>query len=171
MNTSKPTRQFRISLRTLLLLVPLVAMGLVIWQSKTELGSLRTEVRKLRDETGQLTIEDPEKIHAIQIATDYPLAWKWRIYVPDGRTVRVANRNHHIPKDSIPETKNGLSLAGPNEFVVTVKIDKQPDGRWRSGVSCDGQTTYLILPDDATCLLYTSPSPRDKRQSRMPSSA
>ena len=25
--------------------------------------------------------------------------------------------------------------------------------------------------EDATCLLYTSPSPRDKRQSRMPSSA
>ena len=25
--------------------------------------------------------------------------------------------------------------------------------------------------DDWTCLLYTSPSPRDKRQSRMPSSA
>ena len=28
------------------------------------------------------------------------------------------------------------------------------------------------LPDDSLiCLLYTSPSPRDKRQSRMPSSA
>ena len=26
-------------------------------------------------------------------------------------------------------------------------------------------------PDSLTCLLYTSPSPRDKRQSRMPSSA
>ena len=26
-------------------------------------------------------------------------------------------------------------------------------------------------PDIKTCLLYTSPSPRDKRQSRMPSSA
>ena len=26
-------------------------------------------------------------------------------------------------------------------------------------------------PIDITCLLYTSPSPRDKRQSRMPSSA
>ena len=26
-------------------------------------------------------------------------------------------------------------------------------------------------PGDVTCLLYTSPSPRDKRQSRMPSSA
>ena len=30
-------------------------------------------------------------------------------------------------------------------------------------------TRNLIL--DGTCLLYTSPSPRDKRQSRMPSSA
>ena len=29
----------------------------------------------------------------------------------------------------------------------------------------------IILFGDKTCLLYTSPSPRDKRQSRMPSSA
>ena len=32
--------------------------------------------------------------------------------------------------------------------------------------SCAG--TWLLMKD---CLLYTSPSPRDKRQSRMPSSA
>ena len=32
--------------------------------------------------------------------------------------------------------------------------------------------TYPVLIDQyQTCLLYTSPSPRDKRQSRMPSSA
>ena len=35
---------------------------------------------------------------------------------------------------------------------------------------------YLVINPDSTtkrevCLLYTSPSPRDKRQSRMPSSA
>ena len=29
----------------------------------------------------------------------------------------------------------------------------------------------VIVHKDSTCLLYTSPSPRDKRQSRMPSSA
>ena len=28
-----------------------------------------------------------------------------------------------------------------------------------------------ILPEDKTCLLYTSPSPRDVEESRMPSSA
>ena len=30
---------------------------------------------------------------------------------------------------------------------------------------------YRILTNSYICLLYTSPSPRDKRQSRMPSSA
>ena len=29
----------------------------------------------------------------------------------------------------------------------------------------------IMLTESITCLLYTSPSPRDKRQSRMPSSA
>ena len=36
----------------------------------------------------------------------------------------------------------------------------------------DGSSTLVIRAvDSASCLLYTSPSPRDKRQSRMPSSA
>ena len=38
--------------------------------------------------------------------------------------------------------------------------------------SVDGdQTTTISYTIASTCLLYTSPSPRDKRQSRMPSSA
>ena len=32
-------------------------------------------------------------------------------------------------------------------------------------------TVAVSIPWSYTCLLYTSPSPRDKRQSRMPSSA
>ena len=36
----------------------------------------------------------------------------------------------------------------------------------------EGKNSTLYLFDSlTTCLLYTSPSPRDKRQSRMPSSA
>ena len=30
---------------------------------------------------------------------------------------------------------------------------------------------FITIPETQLCLLYTSPSPRDKRQSRMPSSA
>ena len=38
------------------------------------------------------------------------------------------------------------------------------------GLTADG-TPLIISPSDIPCLLYTSPSPRDQRGSRMPSSA
>ena len=39
----------------------------------------------------------------------------------------------------------------------------------RSIAACEG--ALLVVDAAQSCLLYTSPSPRDKRQSRMPSSA
>ena len=38
-------------------------------------------------------------------------------------------------------------------------------------IKLESDCNDLSLSDDNFCLLYTSPSPRDKRQSRMPSSA
>ena len=40
-----------------------------------------------------------------------------------------------------------------------------------SSVPDDWKIYFESLPSINGCLLYTSPSPRDKRQSRMPSSA
>ena len=34
-----------------------------------------------------------------------------------------------------------------------------------------GETAFLVISGGLVCLLYTSPSPRDSDQSRMPSSA
>ena len=46
---------------------------------------------------------------------------------------------------------------------------------WVGPISVETYSAALSLQPDVTipgdCLLYTSPSPRDKRQSRMPSSA
>ena len=50
----------------------------------------------------------------------------------------------------------------------------QPDVRnyaWRDYGLRVGIWRVFDLFDQMSCLLYTSPSPRDKRQSRMPSSA
>ena len=45
-------------------------------------------------------------------------------------------------------------------------------GELLAGVVIGASGFHLLIPPSAgTCLLYTSPSPRDKRQSRMPSSA
>ena len=37
--------------------------------------------------------------------------------------------------------------------------------------NCDARTVDELLADPEICLLYTSPSPRDRTRSRMPSSA
>ena len=50
-----------------------------------------------------------------------------------------------------------LSLPG---FVITLV------STWYGGIIGIGENTYLY-----GCLLYTSPSPRDRQKSRMPSSA
>ena len=71
-------------------------------------------------------------------------------------------------------------LAAPNySSAQSILWDQQPDTTLTTVIDLDipapqaGFSTYLV--NDATftsaCLLYTSPSPRDKRQSRMPSSA
>ena len=61
---------------------------------------------------------------------------------------------------------SGGGIAGHAGHPVP-KRHKQPSA---SGSSGQGQANHF-KPKGKDCLLYTSPSPRDKRQSRMPSSA
>ena len=59
------------------------------------------------------------------------------------------------------------------------KLSGKFEGLWECHIKSDWLLIWqqndtelvLIMTDTGTCLLYTSPSPRDKRQSRMPSSA
>ena len=86
----------------------------------------------------------------------------------------------YIPKffiNSSQRAKANLAYV----IIVLILVNQSMDlyfegylgGEWKLGLPlhlCDFSSfsiaIYLI-----TCLLYTSPSPRDKRQSRMPSSA
>ena len=71
-------------------------------------------------------------------------------------------------------TKNaGLSLAQrrrsltqrKGEDVSVGEVEEEVDVEWEKRKLAPSTVTFK------DCLLYTSPSPRDKRQSRMPSSA
>ena len=62
------------------------------------------------------------------------------------------------------ESKFGESLV-PTQDVTEIKKGK------RSIVKKKYFPGYILVKLDMTCLLYTSPSPRDMRRSRMPSSA
>ena len=53
--------------------------------------------------------------------------------------------------------------------MVKVKCPEGPIRAWASASKDSSKMALWVV--NRTCLLYTSPSPRDKRQSRMPSSA
>ena len=64
----------------------------------------------------------------------------------------------------------------PHSFHIHgVRYGIDSDGSWPFGTqSDDGRRSDEICPGETwtyTCLLYTSPSPRDRQKSRMPSSA
>ena len=69
-------------------------------------------------------------------------------------------------------TKPALSLAAvPGRRKKTIELAQDTERRGFSGLYCPSFGDGLGLCQALACLLYTSPSPRDQRGSRMPSSA
>ena len=56
-------------------------------------------------------------------------------------------------------------------YYALPPLSRKSDGLPTGAVSGFCSMLFKLLEDVRSCLLYTSPSPRDKRQSRMPSSA
>ena len=87
-----------------------------------------------------------------QLVIDHPIRTGKGFKVPSKKTFR-RHRNSQPEKIFSPEEIHGMIALAP----VTIKA-----AIWL-GINCG--------LNNSDCLLYTSPSPRDKRQSRMPSSA
>ena len=70
-------------------------------------------------------------------------------------------RNYEDPKDRLKHFK---------EFIVPL-TNEEVSKQGSRCMDCGIPYCHQGCPVNNLCLLYTSPSPRDKRQSRMPSSA
>ena len=83
-------------------------------------------------------------------------------------------KEHHVSFGSRGALKHALELAISRGIKILNPAYKSKLA-FRGSPGCSIQeVAAILLSQDAaprTCLLYTSPSPRDKRQSRMPSSA
>ena len=99
-----------------------------------------------------------------------------KLYDTDEATIEIDSAR--VDKDNLQISWLINGVENIDEVILTVR-ELTPDGllgeplefsdysnQGQKIVEWDGTTNLSV-----TCLLYTSPSPRDKRQSRMPSSA
>ena len=113
------------------------------------------------------------------------------IELPKAANIKVDPAPITVPKTAKPAPKTALPrptstrevAVGSSEWVVQVasvrtqqdaqavwnKVSSKFDNVLASGHYAD--IKYVDLAEKGVCLLYTSPSPRDQRGSRMPSSA
>lgn len=130
----------RFSLTTLVLLTTVVAMGITIATLWRELAPLRAENRRLRDEVGELSIEDRTKLHAIRVANTGELIWKWRVWLPAGRRYRLRSDGGplQVSEEGFPEEGGSMYLEPPEspgeEIWVEYRIRQDRDGKWRGSM-------------------------------------
>ena len=89
-----------------------------------------------------------------------------------GKTMveHVVDALRPLVDEVIVVTSESLDLPSLDATIVRdTEPERGPLAGLRDGLSA--ATTARIFATSTDCLLYTSPSPRDKRQSRMPSSA
>ncbi len=118
--TDTPTpRRPRFSLRELLMLMTLVAMGITIVVLYREVGPLRAENRLLHSMVGDLHVEDESMIYACLKNEVDSYSWHWQIYLPPGRNYQVRYLLRDIPEQDFPQPLN------ENSFPV----DARPQAR------------------------------------------
>ena len=84
------------------------------------------------------------------------MAWFRYMLLMENDLLRIINSLFRDIEDASPNLKNKLNEIYPIKFKLELVGHKD---------------IYFDLDHNKNCLLYTSPSPRDRTRSRMPSSA
>ncbi len=122
----------RFSLLSMFLTITLACLSIAHYMRTEEAAALEEENRRLRMELGEMTIGDPDKVYARQLATADPMVRKCRVYLPpDGDfSLQVA---FGWPKLTFPQDRpRGPSRQLPRgeQFTLTV-IFSFEDGAWK----------------------------------------
>jgi hypothetical protein len=137
----------RFSLLTSFLLLTIAGMAIVVVRLWREVSPLRAEVWQLRDETGRLSIDDPTRIHAIEVRTSEPLLWKFRVWVPEGEKAIVRSRWGGVPRVGVPEAQAGLHLV-PGEQWITYRVKHSPSqNAWQAWLESPTGTSAEEIPE------------------------
>ena len=117
------------------------------------------------------------KLADYKVINAYRITISWRAVLPGGFStgemwVKFIEVIGELIMDLVPVSTPAKSMIDCKLEQLSRTFHRKWDRFVSRGLERDKQYyEFARLTYDKACLLYTSPSPRDKRQSRMPSSA
>src|SRR4051794_22261247 len=139
----------RLSLLTALLLITIAGMALVVARLWREVGPLRAELCQLRNEVGRLSIDDPTKIHAIEVRTNEPLFWKWRVWVPEGTRATVSAQWGRVPAIGLPTSVPAHGLVPGEQWITMRAMRDAKDETWYARLETKTWSTHIPIDEQS----------------------
>ena len=152
---------------TVTLFVALTATIVVLYQ---RIRVIEPALRKLRNEVGELTVDDPELPHAIRIPDYDDTSFRWRLYLPTGKkfVLRCAVSTS-IPARGLPGIDSDecfmssefRSTDSNTDWIQAIAFDKDRQGVWRLVLSRGSERMSVSrpLPDEMQGWLEEEQSP------------
>lgn len=102
---------------SLLLLTIALIGGYFAWQSGLKRAGLLSQIARIEKRIGAFSVVDPALVHVQAIATQEPLEFAWRIYLP--LNYKMTLRQKFDQSGSISW---GSSITEPSEFIARVVL-------------------------------------------------
>lgn len=140
-------RRWSFSLRSLLGIVAFLCLFLAYVIAYRELPKARKEITRLRNQVGELSIGDDQKIHVIAVETLEHRSWRWRLFLPPDTKFRWGVIFDQIPATGLaPMRERCLSDVLPNgEQLIDVKLYRGAGGLLHITVkTCNGTVNRSV---------------------------
>jgi hypothetical protein len=150
--------RFRFSLRAFLLLLFIASLIASNLFTSWQLSRLREESVQMRKELGRLVVSDPSKIHIVALPSYEDMLWRWRIYVPQGQSLRLFETAQDIPQSGFPT--NYVGSSGPlqeGEYLLTAAIRRDRNGKWQATLAGPHSSNSFGIADEHAAWLTDSP--------------
>ncbi len=130
----RPRRKWRFSLRRLFavcIIATIVASHVI---TSMRLFRENSELRELRQEVGYLDVRNTNLPHIVGVKTLDDLTWKWKLYLPEGRTFVIREflgtappENNFNAEGSYVRRWDGI-FTGYVDLELTLRLDYE--GKW-----------------------------------------
>lgn len=142
--TAAKTRSFRFSLLSLIYVTTLISLAITAFLQHTKIDRLKAEVRRLHDETQSLHVVNPEVPHAIQVDSDDPLVWKWKVWTPKAQKFKLFCASDQIPAKGYPDSSAELLITKPGAHLISYRVKRDAEHqRWIGHLSVGSKTMIV----------------------------